>query len=261
MLALLFAMNAAPAAELTAGELADTAYTVPERGLVIHPLTEPWRYGVTRYLEVRFSAQSLAFPGPELRVELAPLQTPSTALSFELGGQYQWSAGLESALRVAEDRAQSVPGSPRTGFFEAMANDVSEQRYIEGLAVARWSQTVVGPVSTSLTAGYGLGSVAGSVIQRVPTVLFVDYRGAQRTILRVGGNLDMATLSAERETTWSVDLRWAHAWDRFRVEAGARFVTGSLRDASIASVENVTGWDLIELPIIPLPTFLCWWAF
>lgn len=251
----------ASAAELSHAELEDTAFTLAHRRLAIHPITQPWQYGLSPWADVRFSVQSIVLPGPELRGRIAPVQTESTALSVELGGELQWSAGLEAALRVAEERIQRVPGVPSTQFTDAMADDVSQQMLLQGTALARASQRIRGPVFMHLTLGYGLGRVDEATVVRAPSVLFVDWQAADRTILRGGARLDMATIDPDRETTWSVDLRWAHAWDRFRVEAGARFVGGALKDATLGLVENTFATELPDVPFIALPSFSCWWRF
>lgn len=255
----ILAMVAATAqsAELTHGELGNTAFTIGDETLAIHPLTQPWHWGATDSIDVRFSVQSVLLPGPAASVELAPLQTANSALSAELGAQYEWSAGFESALKVAEQR---VRPSQSDQFAETMTQDVSNDTFLEGTATLRASQKVAGDVYLHVSGGYAMGWLRDTWVREVPVDVAVDWRATERTMLRAALDLDALTMGGDAPT-WDTGVRWAHAWDRFRVEAGVTLQFGHLKDATIGVYEQAFLVDVPETPVIGLPYFVCWWAF
>ena len=228
-----------------------------DQTLAVHPLTEPWHWGMTDYADVRFSVQSVLLPGPSGALELAPLQTDNTALSVELGAKLEWSAGFESALKVAE---QKVRPSQSDDFAETLTQDVSNDRFPEGAVTVRTSQKVAGDVFVHVSGGYALGLLRETWVKRVPLHAALDWRATQRTMLRAVYDLDAVTLGSDA-VTWDTGVRWAHAWDRFRVEAGITLQFGHLKDATIGVYEQAFLVDVPETPVIGLPYFVCWWAF
>ena len=251
--------NPEHAAALSRGEFQDTAWTIGAGRLAVHPLAEPWHWGALPWLDLQFSVQSVLMPGPELRVEAAPLQGRFGALSFEAVGRRQWSAGFEAALRVAAEREAELPGLSND-FFELLESDLSSSSYTNGVVWARGSINATPALGVHLNVGAGAGRVADSTVIELPTSLLVDGRVGDRTILRGGLTADLITLAGESKS-WSIEARWSHAWDRFRVEAGASVVTGWPAEASYASIEQITGMNLVGVPFFPSPTLRAWWRF
>lgn len=244
---------------LSRGEFQDTAWTIGAGRLAIHPLAEPWHWGALPWLDLQFSVQSALLPGPELRVEAAPLQGRLGALSFEAMGSRSWSAGFEAALRVAAEREDDLPGASNR-FLETMTGDLSASSYTKGVGWVRGSISPTATLGVHLNLGAGAGRVAGATVVELPAVLLVDGRVGDRTMLRGGVTADLITLGGDSKS-WSIEARWSHAWDRFRVEAGARVVTGWPAEASYATIEQITGTTLIDIPFFPSPTLRAWWRF
>jgi len=204
------------ASKLHAGELygarafwSGNAYSMPKGHLVFHPLIRS-AYGVTDWMDVKASLLG-TIGGPNVNVEVAPLQTDDVALSIETGifvgwnafpDQYDGYGELKVTTRLAGATFLTVGayGGQTTTIVEVTTGTADEtttetlsstqlkpKLAIEGYITNRTA--IVGSVRTNLMPLIDGGSFVGSAgcyLATAPTSAFAMSAGVNLNVAALG---------------------------------------------------------------------------
>jgi len=238
---LLIVASSARGAELTSGELYDTAYTMEPRESAVHPLFLPSNVGLSERVDLKLNfVSAVLYAVPRTRNFLPP------RLSVEYG------------LFADEQHALSLePGLVLTG---SVAKAEMALRYSRRLGEHHVINVALAPGSSFVfdnqygSEGFGVGGSASVSWHILPSA---------QTTWQLGAELDLFAVAAG-EPLLKPRVHWNHGWERFRLGLGVDAWIGEPAVGVYEAINDLlaeegSDFALPEIPFLPMPYVALWW--